>query len=278
MHTKRTTESEGTATAIQCCCICPHEADLAMAHDTTAVLARSSEDKRIFGSRKPSRQRWPNDEVDFVTLLCCVAQGECATPSCLTVLQKMAISVPLAPFCPRLLTDMGGDALYTRANRRALLQRKFSFTCTCPLCELSGEALAASDSRQSRIYEITQTLSRFAATAGAREWPQSTVPLLAERLRLMNKDDLPAVWGKTCCHLAVIWLRAAGKPEDALAWAMRGVDCTRLALGSDSIECERFQELARESSSECRAAWPGVRGCGAAAHPQHAQAKKHSTL
>ena len=77
MHTKRTTESEGTATAIQCCCICPHEADLAMAHDTTAVLARSSEDKQIFGSRKPLETEVVNDDADFVTLLriCRVAQA-----------------------------------------------------------------------------------------------------------------------------------------------------------------------------------------------------------
>lgn len=99
MHTKRTTESEGTATAIQCCCICPHEADLAMAHDTIAVLARSSEDKQIFGSRKPSRLRWPNDEVDFVTLLrlCCVAQGECATQAALLCYRRLPPQCPLRP-------------------------------------------------------------------------------------------------------------------------------------------------------------------------------------
>ena len=66
----------------------------------------------------------------------------------------------------------------------------------------------------------------------------------------MDEDGVPAVWGKTCSYLAVLWLRAAGRPEDAAAWATRGVNCTCVALGTNSVECRRFVDLAHE----CRAA------------------------
>lgn len=154
---------------------------------------------------------------------------------------------------------IGGDALYTRANRQALLQRKFGFLCACLLCELSGEALAASDARQSRIFEITQTLQGFAAMRGVRNWPESTVTLVAERLRLMDEDGLPAVWGKTCCYLAVLWLRAAGRPEDAAAWATRGVNRTRVALGTNSVECQRFVDLAHECHADAARSYSAAR-------------------
>lgn len=174
-------------------------------------------------------------------------------PTCLAVTRFVSCrySCPrrlprLAPRASSCLADIGGDVLYTRANRRALLQRKFCFACSCPLCELSGDALAASDARQSRVFDITQTLTKLAATSGVRDWPHSTVPLIAERLRLMDEDGLPAVWGKTCCHLAVLWLKSAGRLKDAAAWAARGADCTRLALGTDSAECQRFHDLARD--------------------------------
>ena len=77
------------------------------------------------------------------------------------------------------------------AARRSHLRNTLGFDCTCVLCALTGEALQASDVRQSRLDALAVLL---AAPHASRASKTQTVDLVAEKLRLLKAEGLPVEW------------------------------------------------------------------------------------
>ena len=103
------------------------------------------------------------------------------------------------------------------AARRSHLRNTFGFDCTCVLCALTGEALQASDVRQSRLAALAVLLAVPHASRASKT-QTSTVDLVAEKLRLLKAEGLPVEWahmdmveaftaccicGRLCCSKAL---------------------------------------------------------------------------
>jgi len=133
---------------------------------------------------------------------------------------------------------IGGDADGTRVARQSQLQQKFSFTCRCPQCEMSGAALEQSETRQRRIAAIVALLQAK---------PSNAVALVQERVDLMEAERMPAVWGKSGALLALMSLpRDTKAVTRKLAWrlATRARDYCQIALGGDADETIAFESFA----------------------------------
>ena len=131
-----------------------------------------------------------------------------------------------------LVAYIGEDADGTRATRQRQLLKKFSFTCSCLQCGLTGVPLEESETRQRRINEILVQLKT-----------RPSVGLVQERLGLMEKERMPGIWGKSSALLALTQLSSSGNGATReLAWgvASQALECCNIALGSDAHETIAF--------------------------------------
>ena len=139
---------------------------------------------------------------------------------------------------------IGGDADGTRATRQSALREKFSFTCACPQCELTGAALEESEARQRRLNEIVAHLKTH---------PADVVAIVQERLSLMSLERMPGVWCKASVLLAiesVLTGRAGprGVPATGIAHTRQAAwtlahdarQCCSHAMGDDARETVAF--------------------------------------
>ena len=133
---------------------------------------------------------------------------------------------------------IGGDADGTREARQHQLQRKFSFVCKCPQCELTGASLERSETRQRRINDIVRRLATK---------PSDTLALVHERRGLMEQERMPTIWGKSGALLALASMHHMGSAAARkLAWsvATSAHDCCHVALGADAHETIAFASYA----------------------------------
>ena len=128
---------------------------------------------------------------------------------------------------------IGGDADGTRATRQSVLHEKFSFTCACPQCQLTGAALAQSEARQRRLNEIVVHL---------KTKPANTVAIVQERLSLMEVESMPVVWCKASVlraleHVLPSRPRPGGNARQ-VAWTLArdAQQSCQIAMGDDAQE------------------------------------------
>ena len=128
----------------------------------------------------------------------------------------------------------GGDSIFTRDVRRAVLAKKYGFDCGCELCSLAGKALEMSERRQRRAAAIHEQLLSF---------PPSLPVLVEELLRILVEEGTPQVWATSPMFAALMHEQKRGDARAAAAWAQRGAECARLALGSGHRLHDKFEVL-----------------------------------
>ena len=116
-----------------------------------------------------------------------------------------------------------------RAERQERLSRQFGFQCTCPLCALSGEALARSDACQRAIGDVS--------IPGFDGLP---LPALLKRLELrlgfIAKEGLPEVWARPLLVAAMVQAvrdKTAEGREKCRQLAARASACVKMSAGAD---------------------------------------------
>lgn len=150
-----------------------------------------------------------------------------------------------------------------RRERRDRLLDQHGFVCHCPKCELTGDALAASESRQRVI-------------GGFLRRDDSTLPVatllqrIEVRLKLMAPERMPSIWAwKPLLYrlvtASVAELRRQGLSEtehaairiDILSRAEGAMESLRVALGTDhattQFVAEFVQNLRAAGAAEARA-------------------------
>lgn len=127
-----------------------------------------------------------------------------------------------------------------RAVRRALLLEDHGFECHCPKCELSGEALALSESRQRAIGE-------FLRPAESRLPVVQLHQRLQLRLQFMRDEGLPPLWAwKPVLFplMSASMTELMRAPADQVSrrrvvdWAARASKAVRCGLGDDHPAAE----------------------------------------
>ena len=127
----------------------------------------------------------------------------------------------------------------------------FGFTCVCATCNLTGSALAQSNTRRARIGALARlvevavnggvagTGNALTVTAVGRK-RTNAIALVEERIALMEEEGTDGTSWDTL-YAACAYCRSIGDKVEASKWASRAADMARLALGKDSDE---FQQCA----------------------------------
>jgi hypothetical protein len=160
---------------------------------------------------------------------------------------------------------VAGAEAGARASRRALLARKYRFVCQCATCMLGGSELEQSDARHERLVAIHKALNSEGLGNG------NLATLVEEQMHLMQAEGVPLILGKAGWILALLELRSAGKLDAARAWATRGVEVARSALGDDSSAYQRFVTLKATLDAE----WQSATLLNAASVERSRQTKWH---
>ena len=130
---------------------------------------------------------------------------------------------------------VGGAEAGVRARRRQMLAERYHFGCACEACSLTGDALALSERRQSRIHDIHARLPSA---------PADLVQLVDELVALSRQEGIPLIWAKAGLIFAVVRLKQAGDDAAAAERAAIGAACARLTLGEDSSVYRKLAGLA----------------------------------
>ena len=175
----------------------------------------------------------------------------------------------IAPGEELCIAYVAGAEAGARLTRQALLRQKYLFTCACATCSLSGDALASSDGRQTRLAAIHRDLS---------SWPESQndalVGVAAEQLELMREEGLAPVWSRAGVFLVVAHLYTRGEYGAAAEWARQGAAAARTACGEDSSAFRRFEQYAKALGA---AAGEVARGAGDEAAGEEARGDQEAT-
>ena len=134
----------------------------------------------------------------------------------------------------------GGACDGRREPRRAELSRKYRFDCDCEACGYTDDALAQSEQRVVRMAELRRRLLTSDGAGGVLD-------SVEELWSLGAREGLPAVWQRALVIEAMQAARALGKQAeaDALAWARRGAQSAREALGADSPTTIKFEAIVK---------------------------------
>jgi hypothetical protein len=168
-----------------------------------------------------------------------------------------------------------------RETRRAALRRLFGFTCECPACSLSGDALAASERRRARLERLEEEMRaaadpsraadamRAAMASGADmrtaagqqklralqgQLRRESVALIEERLSLLEQEGgvhAARAWGTL--EAAAKLCTMLGDRAEAGRWNAKAAKCAMLALGRESAEFSRYAALMRGGGVQGRA-------------------------
>ena len=151
--------------------------------------------------------------------------------------------------------DLGGAGAWdgSYAARTTELQAKCRFQCCCALCNADGEAFEQSETRRRRIVDLNRLLQSVA--------PSSHLPssfkkghrkddddLLAQTLILFQisaEEGLPAIWQRAAIIEAMMHAKRTGYAPEALAWAERGAQSARLALGAQAPTTTKFEAIVK---------------------------------
>ncbi len=130
---------------------------------------------------------------------------------------------------------------HERQRRHAQLLAEHGFRCCCEGCELTGDALAASDARQRALGALFRP--------GEGDLPVAELVKRVDiRLQLLSQEGLPHHWA----WKPVLWPLVAGSVTElrrdpsektrqfAMAWVRRAYEAMRAAFGKD----HRASELA----------------------------------
>ena len=144
------------------------------------------------------------------------------------------------------LADVG-----TPSHRRCQqLLDDFGFTCVCATCNLTGSALAQSNTRRARIGALARlvevavnggvagTGNALTVTAVGRK-RTNAIALVEERIALMEEEGTDGTSWDTL-YAACAYCRSIGDKVEASKWASRAADMARLALGKDSDEFQQY--------------------------------------
>jgi hypothetical protein len=137
--------------------------------------------------------------------------------------------------------------------RRHRLMANFGFMCTCRLCELRGEALQRSDTRQRAIGELSRD-------ADISMGVEAMLKRQEVRRRLMDKEELPHIWAWKPLLLPLLGASMAelgSEPASeavrlrAAVWAQGASACVRGALGGDHRASELIQAFVQMVAGRC---------------------------
>ena len=160
-----------------------------------------------------------------------------------------------------------------RATRRDALQANFGFTCQCVSCSLTGNALAASERRRTRLEGLEEAMraaadpsraadamraamssgADFRTAAGQQKLRSVQSKLRAEGMALIE-ERLSLLEQEGSVHAARAWgmLEGAAKlctllgdSVEAGRWNAKAAKCALLALGRESAEFEKYAALIR---------------------------------
>ncbi|KAK3293646.1 uncharacterized protein B0H64DRAFT_477154 [Chaetomium fimeti] len=111
------------------------------------------------------------------------------------------------------------------AARRQTL-RKWGFTCTCALCSLPADELAASDERRTRVSRLGKEVIEL-VQHGDKDDLKTAVELYAEAVDAVKEEGLVPHLGGHYQVLGQLWA-AAGDLEKGKEWVRRGREETAL--------------------------------------------------
>mmetsp|Transcript_51586 Transcript_51586/g.165857 ORF Transcript_51586/g.165857 Transcript_51586/m.165857 type:complete len:165 (+) Transcript_51586:835-1329(+) len=131
------------------------------------------------------------------------------------------------------------DLLSPRSERRAKLQQRFGFSCTCEACSLEGEDLALSDGRRSRLRDLDSELSECTCTVT----PDGCILAVDEMVQLVDAELNGAAFLKCRAWTQGFQIAAAAMDLDlAESMARQALDQAELAEGRDSPQFALLQE------------------------------------
>ncbi|KAH6848097.1 hypothetical protein B0I37DRAFT_310334 [Chaetomium sp. MPI-CAGE-AT-0009] len=108
--------------------------------------------------------------------------------------------------------------LPSTARRQSL--RKWGFTCTCALCSLPADELAASDERRRRVSRLGKEVIEL-VEHGGREDLRTAAELYSEAVDAVREEGLVPHLGGHYQVLGQLWA-AAGELERGREWVRRG--------------------------------------------------------
>ena len=141
---------------------------------------------------------------------------------------------------------------------RGCVRRSWRDYNYCIACSLRGEDQEASERRRRRIGELSERVlgpshveTDNEERTGQRGQPQppapvdtraTDVPPLVEELwALSEAESLPLVWHRYAVIAAMKAATELGDTANALRWAVRGAESTRLSLGADAPATTTFE-------------------------------------
>jgi len=131
------------------------------------------------------------------------------------------------------------DLLSPRSERRAKLQQRFGFSCTCEACSLEGEDLALSDGRRSRLRDLDSELSECTCTVT----PDGCILAVDEMVQLVDAELNGAPFLKCRAWTQGFQIAAAAMDLDlAESMARQALDQAELAEGRDSPQFALLQK------------------------------------
>ncbi|CAE8630834.1 unnamed protein product [Polarella glacialis] len=128
-------------------------------------------------------------------------------------------------------------------DRQLELRHKHRFTCTCPACSATEEALQASDKRRERIGLLTDGAARRVLS------PRTDISMkeIEELLMLLDEEyGDPSYKGDVCMEAHAVKLKEGGDKVAARTWAAKGYKLMLLTKGASSREVQ----LAKHASSQ----------------------------
>ena len=189
---------------------------------------------------------WLRRQTSAVYALACKMNHSCR-PNCHTASSRSFSCKTVHALRPigagEEITVSYAEAGCARTERRAALEAKFGFACACPLCELRGADLEASDGRQRRLAALVGTLGGLADADPRLE------ALVEERGRLLKAEGLPPEWGFHEMFRAFMHCHKCGGVDDsdvarADGWLRRALAAATTILGHDSKVVAEFRSIA----------------------------------
>jgi hypothetical protein len=132
-----------------------------------------------------------------------------------------------------------------RSARQLALQKNFRFTCSCPLCSLSGPQLHLSDARLDEILRLDKSIGDGIQIVAS---PLQALHDVRKLLRLCEEEDIDDATVPRAYYDAFQIAVFNGDMARATVFAGRAATARAVMEGDDSPTVHRHRELARDPS------------------------------
>ncbi|KAK4247323.1 hypothetical protein C7999DRAFT_32301 [Corynascus novoguineensis] len=132
-----------------------------------------------------------------------------------------------------------------RCTRQLALQKNFRFTCSCPLCSLSGPQLHLSDARLNEILRLDKSIGDSIQIVAS---PLQALHDVRKLLRLCEEEGIDDATVPRAYYDAFQIAIFHGDMARATVFAKRAATARGVMEGDDSPTVHRHRELARDPS------------------------------